>query len=608
MEETRRPNALPLTGKTIPNVDIESPIQDVENRCCQEYDDAYFKAAKDATDEDTKLLFRTLGIICSFYPQYGNLAEPYRAAIIDGDRRTTIPSDLTDADIETVEALLPIAKDAALRARLADVLWLRKKSAHEAARGAVIDYLSSARGSLKPTGWLYAVEAFQRALQLATKLGRKNEPYAKAEAAILQAIEDPVVREERFLACHLLSLIRDLRIGDPKILADAAKSHAQKALLTHDHRRERVYLLLESDFHHFANEPSKATAAKLAAAETYIAEAEEHTKTSPPSYFAASDSLAKGIEALRQARAAPEKIQELRQRLRQYEKQSMGEMKSFSIPVDLSEAAQAAATYVAHDDFRRALIFLALGVDVLDVATLRKEVIDTINHAPFIHLIGGSMVDSEGRTVTHKKSLLGLTGEEAEQELQKQMFEQAANLDWRCRAQAFIEPARMQIWRQHQPRINDLEYLVLHNPFIPPGHEAFFLYGLYYGLAGDFMIASHLLAPQVENSIRYVLQQHGADITNLYSDLTQPVKTLGALFDMPETTRVFGVNLCFEMRGMLVEKRGYSFRNDIAHGLVTQAGCYTEAAINLWWLVLKLCHSTMILPDDLSAPASGDSG
>src|ERR1700730_14722696 len=144
MEEIRRPNALPLTGKTIPNVDIESPIQDVENRCCQEYDDAYFKAAKDATDEDTKLLFRTLGIICSFYPQYGNLAEPYRAAIIDGDRRTTIPSDLTDADIETVEALLPIAKDAALRARLADVLWLRKKSAHEAARGAVIDYLSSA--------------------------------------------------------------------------------------------------------------------------------------------------------------------------------------------------------------------------------------------------------------------------------------------------------------------------------------------------------------------------------------------------------------------------------------------------------------------------------
>ena len=119
------------------------------------------------------------------------------------------------------------------------------------------------------------------------------------------------------------------------------------------------------------------------------------------------------------------------------------------------------------------------------------------------------------------------------------------------------------------------------------------------------MIASHLLAPQVENSIRYVLQQHGADITNLYSDLTQPVKTLGALLDMPETQRIFGENLLFEMRGILIERRGYSFRNDIAHALVTQAGCYTEAAINLWWLVLKLCHSSIILPDDLSERTAG---
>jgi hypothetical protein len=44
----------------------------------------------------------------------------------------------------------------------------------------------------------------------------------------------------------------------------------------------------------------------------------------------------------------------------------------------------------------------------------------------------------------------------------------------------------------------------------------------------------------------------------------------------------------------------FPFRNDIAHGLVTQSDCYSEAAVNAWWLTLKLCHSTMILPDDLS--------
>jgi hypothetical protein len=401
-------------------------------------------------------------------------------------------------------------------------------------------------------------------------------------------------------------LIRDFRIGDPTKMAGVANTHAQKAASANDHRRQRSYLLLESDFYLLANEPCKADAARMAAAETYVAEAEEHAQRTPPSYFAASDSLAKGIEVLRQARGAPERVQQLRQRLQHFQKQSMGEMKSFSIPMDLREAAEAAKRYVTHDDFRRSLIFLALGVDVIDVATLRKEVIETINHAPFTNLVGGAIVDSEGRTLAHKKSLLRLTGEEAEQELQQQMFEHAANLDWRFRAQAFIEPGRIQIWLQHQPMINDLEYLVLHNPFVPPGHEAFFLNGLYYGLAGDFMIASHLLAMQLENSIRFVLQQHGADITNLNSDLTQPVKTLGALLDMPETERIFGANLSFEMRGVLIEKRGYSLRNDIAHGLVTQAGCYSEAAINLWWLVLKLCHSNITLPNDLSEKATSD--
>jgi hypothetical protein len=98
---------------------------------------------------------------------------------------------------------------------------------------------------------------------------------------------------------------------------------------------------------------------------------------------------------------------------------------------------------------------------------------------------------------------LGLTGEAAEKELEKRMFEHARDYKWKWRAETFIQPAaRAQIWRQHQPSLKDLEYLVRHNPFIPPGHEGVFLQGLYYGLAGDFMIASHLLAPQIENSIR----------------------------------------------------------------------------------------------------------
>ena len=75
----------------------------------------------------------------------------------------------------------------------------------------------------------------------------------------------------------------------------------------------------------------------------------------------------------------------------------------------------------------------------------------------------------------------------------------------------------------------DLSFVVENNPFIPPDHEGIFLRGLHAGFHGDFIVASHLLPLQIENSLRYVLEENGVDVSNLMSDGTQPVKVLGAI-------------------------------------------------------------------------------
>ena len=60
---------------------------------------------------------------------------------------------LTEADVDTIERLLPLAKDAALRARLADILWLRRTSAHQAAKASIDDYITAAQNLLQPQSW-----------------------------------------------------------------------------------------------------------------------------------------------------------------------------------------------------------------------------------------------------------------------------------------------------------------------------------------------------------------------------------------------------------------------------------------------------------------------
>lgn len=95
--------------------------------------------------------------------------------------------------------------------------------------------------------------------------------------------------------------------------------------------------------------------------------------------------------------------------------------------------------------------------------------------------------------------------------------------------------------------------------------------------------------PQIENSIRYVLESRDVDVSNFKSDGLQPVKILSGLLDLPDTKQIFPPDLIFELRGNLIEKTGTDFRNRVAHGFVSEYECYTTAPITLWWLTLRIC-------------------
>jgi hypothetical protein len=138
------------------------------------------------------------------------------------------------------------------------------------------------------------------------------------------------------------------------------------------------------------------------------------------------------------------------------------------------------------------------------------------------------------------------------------------------------------------PSLVDLQFLVLHNPFIPPGHEMIFLKGILAGFRGDFDITAHFLVPQVEEAIRHVLQRAGHVTSKLDSTLIQEQRSLGVLLGLPETTEILRADHVFELRGILVEKFGYDLRNRLAHGFVTHHECWGADVLNLWWLLIRL--------------------
>ena len=60
-----------------------------------------------------------------------------------------------------------------------------------------------------------------------------------------------------------------------------------------------------------------------------------------------------------------------------------------------------------------------------------------------------------------------------------------------------------------------------------------------------------------------------------------------------QVKQIFGEALCFELRGILIEKSGFDFRNRVAHGFVHEGECYSAAGVTVWWLVLRLCLMPM---------------
>jgi hypothetical protein len=198
------------------------------------------------------------------------------------------------------------------------------------------------------------------------------------------------------------------------------------------------------------------------------------------------------------------------------------------------------------------------------------------------------MIAPDGRVTAHKPPGLATDKETEDAAIEAEMFHQASRIDWDLRARAYIDVCRKQIVEEHQPTLIDLQFLVLHNPFIPPGHEMIFLKGILAGFRGDLDITAHFLVPQIEEAIRYVLRSAGYVTSKLDSKLIQEQRQLGTLLKLPETTEILRADHVFELRGILCEKFGYDLRNRLAHGFVTYHECWSADVLNLWWLVIRL--------------------
>ena len=363
-----------------------------------------------------------------------------------------------------------------------------------------------------------------------------------------------------------------------------------------------------------AGDRRAAATAELRAAETYVKEGEAISAASPSSSMRAASSFAKGVEALVRAKAPREQIESAQRALRACQRRIPEEMTSVSLPDALiaeiesqqetfsEHARELVRGRPAHD----ALLRLALLVSrPREPADLRARMTANSSDAVFSDLIPVSVITDSGLTAGVNPPLLGAAEAEREAILEKRVYRELLQTEWPIALDFQITPAVAQIREEHSIRLRDFAFLVLNNPFVPEGREGLYARGLLAGFQQDFVVSTHLLIPQIENSIRVVLQRNEVITTKRIANEVEEERDLNWLLNHEAIGRCLQPEMAFHLRALLIERFGGNLRNEFAHGLIAEANFHSAAAYYLWWLTLRMCALPFLQSDDSSTDAAG---
>lgn len=553
---------------------------------------AFNKLIGDLDDDNEHLpALRLIGNICSTmlrsHREHGEALAP--SMIFEG-RRSFAPEDLTMEQGEELFKFLDEVDDLELKARIADTLWVSKqvKQKHLAAKAAIEAYLASGESLIRSDNH-GGEKRLSRAIDIAKELGRGGaEDFSRGIELIekLALAEDGVPENKQ---CELMAILLHNRSGDAKKCGIRCELLAKAEAENQYFHGERRLWSLAARWHTKADDTEAERRAKLLEAETYVYEADH-----AGSAFAETHALQQGIEAFRRVGGEDKRIKELHHRLIESEKRIEQEMHPISTPVDIEEIAQEVVARVEGKGLVEALIEFARITAPPSPDELKAQAQKIAEETPLSSLMGGTLVNSQGKTLAKTPAAFSGDTADAEEALSHKMHN-GFQFDASLNVEGVIIPALQQILREHHITLKLMLELVQHNQFVPEGREMIFARGLKAGFEGDFLTSTHFLVPQIENSMRSLVERQGGITSGLTSEGIQREHGLDILLGDKHIKNLFDDNHLFAFETLLIKQTGFNLRHDMAHGLIDHDSFHSIPAVYFWWLVFRICMVPVII-------------
>ncbi len=567
--------------------------------------EAFHAAAEQATEDGrqshAKVLW-LLGDACSMMLSPKSINEPFKPDFVTRRKRSTIPDDLSDTDITFLSEIIDSIDDPWLKARLADLVWLRKRprdvrfalTAIDSYRSTPIDCKTWASGGRG---------CWERAISLARMLNAGSGDHLKEiEEAVIKAF-DSATRQDGLFTLRLADLLFDTGLGRDKqsIIAQKLESLAREFDNESDLPSAREFFTASAKWFKAAGDNAKFAEMTVAVAESFVKEAGARIASDKPSHMVAAGFYEDAIQTYRTIprserpiHRVDERLKELQLRLNESGTRALGEMGVISTPgIDLSPCIEDARSSVRGKSAMEALEAFVNIHPYPKVKELRQQVIENLQKYPLQAIISGIVMGRDGRVVAKRPgmSLSDTPSEDDEIGIRAEMVHDHGIMVGMV-VQGRILPALEVLQLEHRLRESDFIYLASRSPIVPIGRERLFGMALFAGYDHDFVTALHLLVPQIEHMVRFHLKSAGVKTTTLDSKGIETENGLSTLMDLPECEKIFGKDLTFEIKTLFCDAFGPNLRNELAHGLLDDKSCQTAYAVYAWWLGLKLVFNT----------------
>ncbi|MGH9459924.1 MAG: DUF4209 domain-containing protein [Vicinamibacteria bacterium] len=554
-----------------------------------EYDGAFAKRAKEAAaagDEDLATSLRLLGNVFSMYFQFGAEGPFGPLAVFPNGRRTFLPEDLSPEQAGQLEELVDACDDPVFVARVADVLWIRIRK-HEYARTAIRAYLESANREID--SWVPTRDYLKRAAQIAMGLGTK----APERRIVKEKIETLFERDRSecftpdrgyWPAALAEILIENRLVANWERLGDECVAIAKGFPVRPGCDEPRRYYDLAATCYERARLPAKAEDAKLAIARHWEAEAAKFRTPEGGDGFQIAHRLERAIEAYRKAGGQQAKVAELMGELRRANELALSQMKPIGVPMDVEPLILEARRAMAGKAGRAAIEAFARLRAPAPYAAVREDVLRQSKAHPLSAMISTKVMVPEGNVAATVPGML----EDEEAKLQA-MVVQAYAMRHDLAGATLLEEARSIVVSSEAAMWKAaVRELVEGSTFVPEDRRSIYERALVAGFEGDKMLFSHLVVPQLENSLRRVFREAGLQITSMDAQGVQEERDLNQLLRMEGAKDVLGEDLLWETRSLLIEKTGPNLRNRLCHGLLGDSDFERPAGNTLLWLTVFL--------------------